>query len=375
MARTSINLLCAIILCAIALSSVGCYAAQSKKLLFVFGDSLFDPGNNQYIKNSAKPASTWYPYGIDMNNKSTGRFSDGLIVPDYIAQFANLSVVPPYLQPGADLTNGANFASAAGGVLDVNNGVVSTFPAKFLMVNSLKWAQLNLKQQLAYFKNVAKLISKKVGAQEATKILGSSVYLFSFGGNDYFRYDSSNADATHSERVVYMRMVVANLTNGFKEIYNMGGRKFAIQSVGPLGCLPVIKAVHTDTNGSCVENFLTHANQNNKALSNQLSKMAKELSGFKYSIMDYFFNLLYRINNPTKYGFKEGKIACCGSGPYNGLNCGGGSYKLCSNPSDSLFFDGGHTSQKANLQIAELIWSGVPNVTGPYNVKQLFELP
>ncbi|XP_031266797.1 GDSL esterase/lipase 1-like [Pistacia vera] len=172
-----------------------------------------------------------------------------------------------------------------------------------------------------------------------------------------------------------MRMVVANLTNGFKEIYNMGGRKFAIQSVGPLGCLPVIKAVHTDTNGSCVENFLTHANQNNKALSNQLSKMAKELSGFKYSIMDYFFNLLYRINNPTKYGFKEGKIACCGSGPYNGLNCGGGSYKLCSNPSDYLFFDGGHTSQKANLQIAELIWSGVPNVTGPYNVKQLFELP
>lgn len=87
-----------------------------------------------------------------------------------------------------------------------------------------------------------------------------------------------------------------------QEIYNMGGRKFAIQSVGPLGCLPVIKAVHPDTNGSCVKNFLTHASLHNKALSNQLSKMAKELSGFKYSIMDYFFNLLYRINYPTKYG-------------------------------------------------------------------------
>lgn len=86
MARTSINLLCAIILYAIALSSVGCYAAQSKKLLFVFGDSLFDPGNNQYLSNSGKLASTSYPYGMDMNNKSTGRFSDGLIVPDYIGK-------------------------------------------------------------------------------------------------------------------------------------------------------------------------------------------------------------------------------------------------------------------------------------------------
>ncbi|XP_031266747.1 GDSL esterase/lipase 1-like isoform X2 [Pistacia vera] len=357
MARTSIKILCAIVLYAIAISSIGCYAAQSKKLLFVFGDSLFDPGNNQYIKNSAKPVSTSYPYGIDMNNKSTGRFSDGLIVPDYIAQFANLSVDPPYLQPGADLTSGANFASAAGGVLDVNNGV------------------LNLKQQLAYFKNVANLMSQKVGAKEATKILSSSVYLFSFGGNDYFRYESSYPNATQSQRVAYMRMVVANLTNGLKEIYNMGGRKFAIQNVGPLGCLPVIKAVHPSTNGSCVTNFLKDASLHNKALSNQLSKMAKELSGFKYSNMDYFYNLLYRINNPTKYGFTEGKNACCGSGLYNGLNCGVGSYKLCSNPSDYLFFDGGHTSQKANRQIAELIWSGVPNVTGPYNVKQLFGLP
>ncbi|KAJ0007489.1 hypothetical protein Pint_29305 [Pistacia integerrima] len=34
---------------------------------------------------------------------------------DYIGQFANLSVDSSInLQPGADLTNGANFASAAG---------------------------------------------------------------------------------------------------------------------------------------------------------------------------------------------------------------------------------------------------------------------
>lgn len=91
MEKTGINLLCVIILYAIAVSLSGCYAAQSKKLLLVFGDSLFDPGNNQYLNNSGKVASTSWPYGMDMNNKSTGRFSDGLIVPDYIGKiFVNL---------------------------------------------------------------------------------------------------------------------------------------------------------------------------------------------------------------------------------------------------------------------------------------------
>lgn len=86
----------------------------------------------------------------------------------------------------------------------------------YVLIKIFCWFQLNLKQQLAYFKNVANLISKKVGEQEATKILSSSVYLFSFGGNDYFRFDSNYPNATQSERVAYMRLVVANLTNGFK---------------------------------------------------------------------------------------------------------------------------------------------------------------
>ena len=76
-------------------------------------------------------------------------------------------------------------------------------------------------------------------------------------------------------------------------------------------------------------------------------------------------------------GFKNGKAACCGSGAYRGMNCGGGRngtepYDLCNNPSEYVWFDGGHTTETANRQLAELIWSGAPNVTGPYNVQQLF---
>lgn len=52
----------------------------------------------------------------------------------------------------------------------------------------------------------------------------------------------------------------------------------------------------------------------------------------------------------------------------------GQSYELCENVNDYLFFDSSHLTEKAHQQVAELVWSGPPNVTGPYNLKALFEL-
>lgn len=77
-------------------------------------------------------------------------------------------------------------------------------------------------------------------------------------------------------------------------------------------------------------------------------------------------------------GFYNSTDACCGTGAYRGSNCGGENgtetYELCSNPGDYVWFDGVHTTERLNLQLADQIWSGTPNVTGPYNVQQLFEL-
>ncbi|KAK1576834.1 hypothetical protein Q3G72_016841 [Acer saccharum] len=93
-----------------------CYANY---YFFIFGDSLYDPGNNQYVSQGYIPAYH-KPYGTTFFNHSTGRFSDGRVVPDFIAANLNLPFIPPYLEPGANFTNGASFASAGGGVLDTN---------------------------------------------------------------------------------------------------------------------------------------------------------------------------------------------------------------------------------------------------------------
>lgn len=124
--------------------------------LFIFGDSTVDVGNNNYITTTPENRADVKPYGQNgFFEGPTGRFSDGRVIVDYIgiihavlvtifyifsccwlndselrlpntADYANLPLIPPFLQPSADYTYGANFASAGGGVLpDTNKGLVS----------------------------------------------------------------------------------------------------------------------------------------------------------------------------------------------------------------------------------------------------------
>ncbi|CAN4115231.1 unnamed protein product [Withania somnifera] len=90
------------------------------RAFFVFGDSLVDNGNNNYLATSARADSP--PYGIDYPTHSpTGRFSNGLNIPDIISEKLGMEPTLPYLSPelqGEKLLVGANFASAGVGILN-----------------------------------------------------------------------------------------------------------------------------------------------------------------------------------------------------------------------------------------------------------------
>ncbi|KAK4591489.1 hypothetical protein RGQ29_021621 [Quercus rubra] len=332
--------------------------------LFIFGDSLFDAGNNDYINTTTDNLANYGPYGETFFNYPTGRFSNGRLIPDFIAEFAELPFITPFLYPGYhQYTDGSNFASAgAGALVETNQGLV-----------------IDLKTQLHYHKKLAKLLRTRLGHEEAKTLLARAVYLISIGSNDYFALSTSNSSAlqTYSPEE-YVDIVIGNLTSVIKGIYKKGGRKFAIPNLAPLGCLPIARALSPNNTGACVEELSTLAELHNEALSKSLQELENQLDGFKYSIADTYTSLSERINNPSKYGFKISKIACCGTGPYGGIfSCGGKrsvkEYKLCHNVSEYVFFDSIHPSEKANQQFAELMWNGTPNITGPYNLKALFE--
>ncbi|XP_024519626.1 GDSL esterase/lipase At2g03980 [Selaginella moellendorffii] len=85
--------------------------------LFVFGDSFVDSGNNNFFNTSAK--CNHPPYGINFEGRrSTGRWSDGLIVTDYIASFLGLPYPPNFHDKRGNFSTGANFASASAGIFN-----------------------------------------------------------------------------------------------------------------------------------------------------------------------------------------------------------------------------------------------------------------
>lgn len=58
--------------------------------MFVFGDSLVDDGNNNYMTTSLAKAN-YYPYGIDFYQGATGRFTNGKTVVDLLCKLNHRS--------------------------------------------------------------------------------------------------------------------------------------------------------------------------------------------------------------------------------------------------------------------------------------------
>ncbi|KAG7992190.1 hypothetical protein I3843_02G114900 [Carya illinoinensis] len=330
--------------------------------LFIFGESMIDAGNNNYINTTTVLQSNIWPYGESYFKYPSGRASDGRLIPDFIAEYLKLPFVPPYLHPGYHrYTDGANFASAgAGALVETNRGLV-----------------IDLHTQFHYFEKMERLLRQKLGEAETMTLLSRALYFISIGTNEYLVPFTSNSTMLQSySHEEYVGMVIGNMTTVIKEIYNKGGRKFAFLNVEPLGCIPLAKALKPGNGGACIEEMTALVKLHNKALSHVLQIQESQLKGFKYSKADLYSFVTERMKNPLKYGFKEGKMACCGSGPYRGVvNCGGkGSvkeYELCGNPSEYVFFDAGHPSEKAYQQLAKLMWDGDLNVTWPYGIKAL----
>ncbi|KAF7846958.1 hypothetical protein BT93_L3539 [Corymbia citriodora subsp. variegata] len=330
--------------------------------LFIFGDSINDAGTNNYINTTANFRANFPPYGETFFRYPTGRFSDGRLMVDFIAEYANLPLIPPYLQMKNDeFKGGANFASAgAGALVDTYEGFV-----------------VDLKMQLKQLEQLAKKLRKEMGSEKAERIIKEGVYLISIGSNDYARPIFSNPALFQSISMEdYVGMVIGNITTVLKGIYEVGGKKFAMIGIGQLGCVPSMRPL--TRNGACLGEANRIAQLHNVALTSILAKLETQLQGFEYSYFDFYITGSERIQYPSKYGFKEAETACCGSGPYRANSTCGGQrgvkeYSLCRHPEKYVFFDNGHPSEKANQQFAQLMWNGSLSVIRPCNLKALFK--
>lgn len=87
---SSITVLCQSISSSSLWEEVSCNTNNNNKAaLFVFGDSLYDPGNNNFISTTNTDfQANFRPYGESFFTEPTGRFSDGRLIPDFICKIA-----------------------------------------------------------------------------------------------------------------------------------------------------------------------------------------------------------------------------------------------------------------------------------------------
>ncbi|GFY90758.1 SGNH hydrolase-type esterase superfamily protein [Actinidia rufa] len=149
-------------------------ALSASLVTFIFGDSLTEVGNNNFLQYSLAKSNFPY-YGIDYpGGQATGRFTNGRTIGDIISAKLGIPSPPAYLSlsPTADaILKGVNYASGGAGILN-NTGLY------FIQ-------RLSFDDQVSNFEKTKEAINTKIGGEAAEKLCNEAMYFIGIGSNDY----------------------------------------------------------------------------------------------------------------------------------------------------------------------------------------------
>ncbi|KAL2652744.1 hypothetical protein R1flu_020872 [Riccia fluitans] len=336
-----------------------------KRVMFILGDSLVDPGNNNYIASIAR--ANFAPNGIDFpGGAATGRFCNGRTVADVLSQKFGLPFLPAYLDPrsrGPAILGGINYASAASGILDSTGE------------NYI--ARLSMNKQIQYFQNTQQQFIQQLGPAAAKQVFSDAIYFFVIGSNDYINNYLQPISRTARQYTPkqYETLLVNEYSRQLTVMYNLGARKMAVFNVGPLGCIPSQLANQRSADGRCITYINDYVQGFNAALRRQLNVLTARLPGSTFVYGDAYSLVMDRVTNPAQYGFVNVNTGCCGIGAYSGqLPCITG-VTPCSARNRYFFWDPFHPTDAVNAQLGELFYSGDPSIVSPINIQQLGAMP
>ncbi|EFJ26026.1 hypothetical protein SELMODRAFT_232013 [Selaginella moellendorffii] len=333
---------------------------------FVFGDSLVDGGNNNYIFSLSKadqPAN-----GVDFpGGRPTGRFCNGRTIPDIIGESFGIPYAPPYLAPtthGAAILRGVNYASGGGGIVDETGRI-------FI-------GRLSLSKQLLYFQNTTRELKSMLGEDAARQYLAKSIFSVTIGANDYLNNYLLPVPLTGDSFLTpraFQDKLITNFRQQLTTLYNSGARKIIVAGVGPIGCIPYQLTLNLRRDGSCVSSANKLALNYNTALRDLILELNSKLPGSMFSYANAYDVVWDIITNKKNYGFETSDLACCGiGGPYKGVLPCGPNVPVCNERSKFFFWDPYHPSDAANAIVAKRFVDGDERDIFPRNVRQLIEM-
>ncbi|KAI3939849.1 hypothetical protein MKW98_029625 [Papaver atlanticum] len=347
-------------------SSSGTYNPCSFPAIFNFGDSNSDTGGA-----SAVFRQFGQPEGETYFGAPAGRYSDGRLIIDFIAEKFGFPYLSAYLDSiGANFSHGANFATAGSTIRKLNNSVPQ---------GGLSPISLNIqKNEYVQFTTRTQTLRSQGGVFQnlmpQSEYCSQALYTIDIGQNDI---TSGYKIGMSKEQI---RNVTSDILDQFsenvKDIYDLGGRYFWIHNTGPVGCLAYmldslqITAGQIDKLG-CVKPINDIAQYFNRRLNETVVKLRKQLPSSAITYVDVYKVKYLLISNAKKYGFKQPLRACCGRGGKFNFNskyqCGAkmkvnnGTEILigsCKNPKVKISWDGVHYTEAANKFVFDQIVDG-----------------
>ncbi|KAL8130721.1 hypothetical protein V2J09_019876 [Rumex salicifolius] len=313
--------------------------------LIVFGDSTVDPGNNNYIPCLLK--SDFPPYGRDLpGGRPTGRFSNGRIPPDYLAEALGLHVmVPAYLDPSksiSDLAVAVSFASAGTGYDNATAAILNVLP---------------LWKEVEYYKEYQGRLKAYLGSEKANYIIREGLYLVSIGTNDFLvNYDilpTRKAQYTLDEYADFLLDIAEKF---IRDIYGVGARKVLYTGLGPIGCVPLERTINLLGDHACRDEYNTVAKTFNLKLHKLLFRLNAQLPGITLVLSNPFQLVQQLVKHPDRYGFEDTSKACCGTGSFElSFLCNKDTPFTCADADKYIFWDSFHPTDKANRIISEYV--------------------
>ncbi|GAB2287591.1 hypothetical protein Dimus_021964 [Dionaea muscipula] len=303
---------------------------------FIFGDSLSDNGNNNGFKVAAKV--NYSPYGIDFPGRiPTGRFSNGRIVPDIIAELLGFKgYIPSYKEAlRSDVSKGVNYASGGSGIHQETGKNLGSRISLDLQVQNHNVV-------------VSKLLFAR-GIRSAAGLLNKCLYTINIGSNDYINnyfmpeegYSSSRYHTTDE----FATILIDEYSKQIKILYKHGARKVALFGLGPIGCSPGVIAHVGLTNGSgCVDVVADAVDNFNHKLRSLVEKLNVEFPDSKFTYIN-----TAGMQLSDSQGFKVINATCCKEVRKDGLCVD--SSTPCANRSEYVFWDYFHPTEAVNAFI------------------------
>ncbi|XP_065847324.1 GDSL esterase/lipase At1g29670-like [Euphorbia lathyris] len=347
------------------ISPLNCYSKEHNnegkiKGMFVFGSSLVDIGNNNFLQNSIAKAN-YLPYGIDFPSGPSGRFTNGKNIIDILGDHLSLPSIPPFYSPSTkginNIINGVNYASAASGILDDTG--------------TLAGEVISLNKQMKNFEEITFPELEVKNGKKGEELLGNYLFVIGTGGNDY----SFNYFLNPSNENVSLEEFTANLTfslsTQLEKLYSLGGRKFVLMSVNPIGCYPMVKASR-GSNKRCIQALNRAAHLFNSHLKSLVDFVNPEMPLSHFVFVNSYKIIRDLIRNPFSKGLKDASNPCCEiAAGGNGSLCKKEG-KVCQDRKAYVFFDGLHPTEAVNIIIATKAFNSTLQADAyPINIQHL----